>query len=205
MVVSMNSSPCFTGQIDRSVYSYAKTVQKQLEKAECLNAEREKRPLPTEELKQIREKMNTMLDLLRKKVSVLHKDTVVAVRHNNADNNDYMVVYNKLLKDAPVQTPASKSKSRFENIMQQGWQLDNLPIGKRMSLGLNQPTYKQPIEVFERRIEDIDETATDKKLLDSAVAGLKSKKCENTKSQTDAILSVSKELGLDDRFTKSLK
>lgn len=203
MVVSMNTCPSFTGRVDRSVYKYAKSVQNELQKTECLNAQQEKRAVPAEELKQIEQKMNTMLDVLKKKVSALHKDTVIAVEHNKADNNDYLVAYNKVLKSAPVQTPASKSMPWFENRMN-GWQLDNLPLGKRMSLGLNERTYKQPIEILERRIEDLDETATDTKLLDSAISTLKAKTAKKSKTEADAILSVSKDLGLSDKYTKTL-
>lgn len=192
---SGNFSVNFTGRIDDSVYNYAKSLKKQIQKSES----------KSEDLTHIEQRTSEILDALKRKVETLHKDTVIAVKHNTADNNDYLVAYNKALKSAPVQTPASKSLSWFENLMP-GWQLNNLPMGKKMVLGLNGSS-DQTIDILERRVQDLNERETDKKLLDSAVknllAGVKDKKVKSSK-YVDAIKSVSADLGIQERYSKDI-
>lgn len=151
----------FSGKIDRSLYKYVRTLQKE----EQNYAKQTVKDKPQEAYKEIAQRTNDFLENLKQKVQSMNDGTHLAVKHNNADNSDYLVVFSDNAKKP--QNPVSRRLLWFQNTPC-AWKLNNLGMGQKMGLGLNQWTAKEPLEILERRIGDIDVVQTDKQLLKAA-------------------------------------
>lgn len=201
----------FVGKVDRSVYQWAKQATKEAIEEEYYNANYMKKALKQEDIDALKQKTADMLQLLEQKAKVMHPDTVITVDQPlKAYRDRFLCVHNKKLDHDLRQTPYSKTNNDYWGRLDR-WKVAGRDADKgadKQYGGYQGPGGKDALGLLECRINDIDETRTDKLLFNQAVEyALKCSKSGSSRSlkkQVDNIVSVQKDLGFKSDFVESI-
>ena len=212
-----SSSVNFAGRVDKSVYQWAKIAKREAKEGIIDEANYRGTTVSQEELDAVDKRADAMMKVLEAKAAVMHPDTVITVDQPiKAYRDRFLCVHNdKLdhdLRQVPVSRTDNETWERLDRWKVAGRDADQYVKGENIYRGkfggYDGPRGTQTLGLLEYRINDIDETRTDRRLFNEAVEyAVKCSKSGSSKSlqkQVDNILSVQKDLGYKSDFVKDV-